>query len=268
MCSRFLNVCASVCAAIFLLSCACAFAAQPLRICADPDNLPFSNRLGQGIDNQIAVMVAHDLGRTPAFVWTRSRRGFLREQFNRNRCDLLMGVPQGLKGVATTEPYYRSSYVFVTRRREHLQITSFTDPRLNGRRIGLQMLEENLSPPSIPLIRSGHASQLVGFESFGSEADSIVRAVATGRVGVAVVWGPTAGYFAGTEHLPVDLRPVAPAFDRSGIPFQYSIAMAVHKNDITLRDALNRSINRLQPQIATVLRNAHVPALPISGRTL
>jgi mxaJ protein len=264
MCSRFLNSCA----VILLLTCACAFAAQPLRICADPDNLPFSNQLGQGIDNQIAVMVSHDLGRRPVFIWTRSRRGFLREQFNRDRCDILMGVPQRLKGVATTEPYYTSSYVFVTRRREHLEIASFTDPRLNGRRIGLQILEENLSPPSIPLIRSGHASQLVGFESFGSEADSIVRAVASGRVGVAVVWGPTAGYFTATEHLPLELSPVTPARDPSGIPFQYSIAIGVHKNDIALRDALNRSITRLQPQIATVLRNAHVPALPVSGRAL
>jgi mxaJ protein len=213
-------------------------------------------------------MIADDLGRTPVFVWTRSRRGFLREQFNRNRCDLLMGVPQGMKGVATTEPYYRSSYVFVTRRREHLEIASFADPRLYGRRIGLQILEENLSPPSIPLIRSGHASQLVGFQSFGKAAGSIVRGVASGRVGVAVVWGPTAGYFAGTEHLPLDLRPVMPAVDPSGIPFQYSIAMAVHKSDIALRDALNRSIGRVQPQIARVLRGAHVPTVPISGRAL
>ncbi len=261
MCSRFLRICAT----ILLLTASAALAAQPLRICADPDDLPFSNHLGQGIDNQIAILLAHDLGRTPVFVWTRSRRGFLREQFNRNRCDLLMGIPQGMKGVATTQPYYRSSYVFVTRRREHLEIASFADPRLNGRRIGLQILEENLSPPSIPLIRSGHAAQLVGFESFGTEADSIVRAVASGRVGVAVVWGPTAGYFAATEHLPLALRPVTPAVDRSGIPFQYSIAMGVHKNDIALRDALNRSIARLQPQIARVLKQAHVPTIPISG---
>jgi mxaJ protein len=251
-----------------LLIAGTALAAQPLRICADPDDLPFSNHLGQGIDNQIAVMLAHDLGRKPVFIWTRSRRGFLREQFNRNRCDVLMGIPQGMKGVATTEPYYRSSYVFVTRRREHLEIASFNDPRLNGRRIGLQILEENFSPPSIPLIRAGHAAQLVGFESFGAQAGNVVRAVATGHIGVAVVWGPTAGYFVATEHLPLELRTVMPAFDPSGIPFQYSIAIGVHKNDLTLRDALNRSLARLRPQIATVLAKAHVPTIPMQGRSL
>ncbi len=264
MCSRFLKLGAL----LVLLSAAASAAAKPLRICADPDDLPFSNQATQGFDNRIAILVAHDLHRDPVFVWTRSRRGFLREQFNRNRCDVLMGVPQRMKGVVTTDPYYRSSYVFVTRRREHLEVTSFTDPTLNGRRIGLQILEENLSPPSIPLIRSGHASQLVGFESFGREAGSVVRAVASGRVGVAVVWGPTAGYFAAIEHLPLELRRVTPAVDASGIPFQFSIAMAVHKNDIVLRDALNRSLARVQPQIATVLREAHVPTLPISGSAL
>jgi mxaJ protein len=251
-----------------LLCAAASAAAQPLRVCADPDDLPFSNRAAQGIDNRVAVLVAHDLNREPVFVWSRSRRGFLREQFNRNRCDVLMGVPLGMKGVATTEPYYRSSYVFVTPRHEHLEIASFADPRLNGRRIGLQILEENLSPPSIPLIRSGHAAQLVGFESFGAGAGSVVRAVASGRVGVAVVWGPIAGYFAMAEHLPLDIRPVTPPVDSSGIPFQFSIAMGVHKDDIALRDALNRSIVRVQPQIARVLKDAHVPMLPLSGRAL
>src|SRR6195952_4963215 len=142
-------------------------AAPPLRICADPDNLPFSSRILTGFDNRIAILLAHDLGRKPVFIWTRSRRGFMREQVNKNACDVLMGVPIGMKAVATTHPYYRSSYVFVTREKEHLQLTSFDDPHLNGQRIGLQIMEEDLSPPSLPLIRSGHAGQLVGFESFG-----------------------------------------------------------------------------------------------------
>jgi mxaJ protein len=250
---------------VALLSAGAAFAAKPLRVCADPDDLPFSNRAGQGFDNRIAVLVAQDIHRTPVFVWARSRRGFLREQFNKDACDVLMGVPQRMKAVTTTVPYYRSSYVFITRRRDHLQITSFTDPHLKGRRIGLQILEEDLSPPSIPLIRAGHSAQLVGFECFGAKAGDVVRAVANDRVGLAVVWGPLAGYFTATEHLPLTLAPVRPSVDASGIPFEYSISMGVHKGDVGLRDALNASITRLQPQIARVLRQAHVPTLPVDG---
>jgi mxaJ protein len=194
--------------------------ASSLRVCADPDNLPFSNRARQGFDNEIAALIAKDLNRQLVFVWARARRGFLREQFNKGACDVLMGVPVGMQRVATTHPYYRSTYVFVTSSREHLQIASFDDPRLNGRRIGLQILEEDMSPPSLPLIRNGHAAQLVGFQSFGSTGD-IVKAVATERVGASVVWGPIAGYFAAKQHLPVTLTPVSPSTDASGIPFAF-----------------------------------------------
>jgi mxaJ protein len=245
-----------------------ARAAKPLRICADPDNLPFSDRYGHGFDNRIAALVAHDLGREPVFIPARSRRGFLRERFNKGICDVLTGVPLGMRGVVTTRPYYRSTYVFVTPAREHLQIASFNDPHLNGRRIGLQILEEDYSPPSLPLIRSGHAGQLVGFDAFGAGGIKIVQAVADGRVSVAVVWGPVAGYFAARKHIPVILMPVAPAVDSSGIPFVYSLAFAVHNNDTALRDALNASLERLQPQIQKILSAYHVPIVPESKGAL
>ncbi|HEX6497151.1 MAG TPA: quinoprotein dehydrogenase-associated putative ABC transporter substrate-binding protein [Acidobacteriaceae bacterium] len=231
---------------------------MPLRICADPHDMPFSNRAAQGFDNRIATLLARDLHREPVFVFARSRRGFLREQFNKGACDVLMGVPQGMKSVATTEPYYRSTYVFVTPVREHSPIVSFDDPRLNGRRIGLQVLEENLSPPSLPLIRSGHAAQLVGFESFGGET-TMLRAVARGSIGAAVVWGPVAGYYAALLHLPVTLSPVSPAVDRSGIPFAYSLTVGVRKNDPQLLKALNTSLARMQPRIDSLLHTYHVP---------
>lgn len=260
-CTRFCH-CFRLILLLALVPAALALAAKPLRICADPDNLPFSDRTGRGFDNRIAAQVVRDLGRKPVFVATRSRRGFLRERFNNGACDLLTGVPLGMHGVATTRPYYRSTYVFVTPASEHLQIASFHDPNLNGRRIGLQVLEEDYSPPSLPLIRNGHAAQLVGFESFGTGGSEIIRAVADGRVGVAVVWGPVAGYFAARQHVPVTFMPVAPAVDSSGVPFAYSMAFAVHRNDTALRDALNASLARLEPQIQKILAAYHVPTVP------
>lgn len=249
-------------AVVFVLSVAGASASPALRICADPDNLPFSNRAGQGFDNRVAVVVAHAMGRTPVFVWARSRRGFLREQFNRGACDVLIGTPDGMRGVLTTRPYYRSSYVFVTRKREHVQIASFDDPHLNRGRIGLQILEENYSPPSLPLIRNGHAAQLMGFDSFGKQGADIVRAVSDGRVRTAVVWGPVAGYFASVLQQPVAITPVSPAVDSSGVPFAFAIAMAVHKNDTGLRNQINAALTRVQPKINAVLSAYHVPLTP------
>jgi mxaJ protein len=241
--------------------------AAPLRICADPDNLPFSNQHQQGFENRIGSLLAKDLGRDAVFVWARSRRGFLREQFNKDACDVLMGVPEGMRGVSTTVPYYRSSYVFVTPSRDHLRISSFSDPHLNGRRIGLQILEEDFAPPSLPLIRAGHAAQLVGFSSFGEGGANLVRAVADGRVGTAVIWGPVAGYYTASQHLPLTLAPVSPAVV-SGVPFTYALAAGVHRGDNALRDALNSSIERLQPRIDRILASYHVPTLPLGKGAL
>jgi mxaJ protein len=257
MCSRFPNL-----VLLLLIVVSSVAAATPLRFCADPDNLPFSNRAGQGFDNQIALLVAHALHREPVFVWARNGRGFLRERFNRGACDVLMGVPEHMRGVLATVPYYRSAYVFVTRAQDHLQIASFDDPRLNGRKIGLQALEENLSPPSLALIRAGHAAQLVGFNSFGTHGADILRAVADRRLGTAVVWGPLAGYFTQFDRLPLKLTPVSPLVDSSGVPLAFSIAMAVHPRDPQLRDELNAAIAKWQPQINRILVRFNVPTLP------
>jgi mxaJ protein len=258
MLSRFLKP--------LILSVSCFFvvvgrAEVPLRICADPDNLPFSNRSGTGFDQRIAVLVARDLHRTPVFVWARSRRGFLREQFNKDGCEVLLGVPTTTRSVATTVPYYRSSYMFVSPAKRHLQLTSFNDSALDGRRIGLQILEEDLSPPSLPLIRAGHAGQLVGFESFGKEEGDVVRAVADGRVGVAIVWGPVAGYFSQLCAIPLALSPIAQNYRFAGVPFTYDISLGVHKRDTTLLSQLNASIVRLRPQIDRTLASYHVPTI-------
>ena len=104
-----------------------------------------------------------------------------------------------MKRVRATIPYYRSSYVFVTRRAIISSSPRFDDPSIGNRRIGLQILEEDFSPPSLPLIRSGHAAQLVGFESFGQGGRSISPAVADGRVGLLGRLGPVAGYYAARQ---------------------------------------------------------------------
>ncbi|HZY61855.1 MAG TPA: quinoprotein dehydrogenase-associated putative ABC transporter substrate-binding protein [Edaphobacter sp.] len=235
-----------------------------LRICADPDNLPYSNSSLGGFDNQIAALLARDIGRKPVFVWARSRRGFLRERFNKGACDVLMGVPEGMKHVQTTVPYYRSSYVFVTRSREHLHIASFDDPVLDNKRIGLQILESDYSPPSLPLIRAGHTAQLVGYEPFGREAGSIVRAVADKKIGVAVIWGPLAGYYARKQSVPLSLAAVSPSIDRSGIPFVFNITAAVHSKDTDLAEKLNRAIREDAAKIDRILRAYNVPQLPLT----
>jgi mxaJ protein len=247
------------CLSSLLLLCIGTASAAPIRICADPDNMPFSNRAGRGFDNRIAILIAHDLRREPVFVWTRTGQAFVREVFNKDVCDVLMGVPEKFDRVLMTVPYYRSTYVFVTPATQ--RIASFTDPRLNGKKIGLQRLQDDYSPASVPLIRNGHAAQLVGFGSFGEAEGEVVRAVADGRVGISIVWGPVAGYFCGRDHLRLRLTPVADM----RLPFAYSISAGVHKKDAALKQAIDTSIHKLQPRIDRILKSAHVPMLPVEG---
>src|SRR5437868_3222842 len=106
-----------------------AFAAE-LRVCADPDNLPFSNRQQQGFENRIADLLARDLNAKVTYEWQRLGRGFVREVLNKGKCDVLLGIPQNFRALLTTKPYYRSDYVFVVRRDRGLHLTSFDDEQL------------------------------------------------------------------------------------------------------------------------------------------
>lgn len=264
MSSLFRRVCFAAC----LIACTGALAQKPLRVCSDPQDLPFSTSSRAGFDNRIAELLGRDLHRPVIFVWARARRGFLRERFNKGACDMLMGVPDGMKRVRTTIPYYRSSYVFVTRQSDHLHLARFDDPTIGRQKIGLQILEEDFSPPSLPLIRSGHAAQFVGFDSFGTHDDQIVRAVADGRVGFSVVWGPLAGYYAARQRIPLTLSFVRPAVDASGIPFSFAITIAVHSDDSALAENLNAAIRREKARIRGILLSYHVPLDPDDGGTL
>src|SRR6185437_9058364 len=114
-------------------------AAGTLRVCADPNNLPFSNRAQQGFENHLAALVAKDLGMQLSYFWYPQRQNFFKKTLNAGQCDVVMGVPLGIADASTTAPYYRSSYVFISRRDRNLTIKSMGDPRLRTLRIGVHI---------------------------------------------------------------------------------------------------------------------------------
>ena len=167
-----------------------------LRVAADPNNLPFSNDKGEGIENKLAELVARDLDADVEYVWRAQRRGFFRHAFKEDGCELVMGVPAGFEMAATTAPYYRSTYVFVSRADRGLNITSFDDPKLRELKIGIHVVgdadEGSSSPAAHALARRGLANNVVGFTLYGDYREPnpparIVEAVAAGEVDVAVV---------------------------------------------------------------------------------
>lgn len=261
MSSPFLRFCIS----IALLSSAFSVVAQTkeLRVCADPNNLPFSNMKLQGFENQIASLIAKDLDAHLTYVWQRMGRGFVREYIEKGQCDLLVGIPSNYRPVLTTAPYYRSTYLFVSRRGDHLEVDSFNSPELHRLKIGVQVLEEEYTPPGEALARRGLQTAIVGYDTT-EDAESIIRAVADSEVGIAVVWGPLAGYFAQKYHGSLALAPVEPEVDPPGLPFTFAISMGVRKGNTKLRDELDRVLTQRQSDIHEILARYGVPQLPLA----
>jgi mxaJ protein len=242
----------------------------PLRVCSDPNNLPFSNEKGDGFENRLAAMLAEDLGTRVEYTWWAQRRGFLRNTLNAGRCDVVMGYAADAEVLATSQPYYRSTYVFVTREARRLRIQSFDDPALRKLRIGVQVVGDDgaNSPPAHALSRRGIVQNLVGYSVYGDYRDdsppsAIVRAVANGDVDVAAVWGPLAGYFAPRQREPLALTPVQPAADGT-LPQTFAIAMGVRRADATRLAQLNAFIERRRSHIARLLDAFHVPRVEMT----
>jgi mxaJ protein len=248
-------------------------ATHPLRVCSDPNNLPFSNQKQQGFENRIADLLARDLGTGVEYIWWAQRRGFLRNTLLAGLCDVVIGLPHDVDMAKTTQPYYRSTYVFVTRKARGLHIQSFDDAALRQLRIGVQVVGDDgaNSPPAHALSRRGIINNLIGYSVYGdystdSPPSRIVTAVANGEVDVAAVWGPLAGYFAAEQREPLDIVPVSPHIE-GGIPQVFDLSMAVRRNDTGRLAVLEQFLQRRRAEINRILDRYHVPraSLPEAG---
>jgi mxaJ protein len=253
-----------------LLASAALAAATPereLRVCADPDNLPFSNRAGEGFENRIAEVVAADLGASVRYAWHPQRKGFVRQTLKAGVCDLVIGVPAGYEPMLTTSPYYRSSYVFVYAKDRSLDLRSFDDSLLRDLRIGLHAFGDDgaNSPAAHALAQRGIVGNLIGFtilDTNDSPSGAIIDAVARGEIDVAIVWGPFAGYFARQQSVPLALVPVAAVGESAPMPFVYDIAMGVRRGDLTLKAEIESVLARRHGEIRQVLDDFRVPLVP------
>jgi mxaJ protein len=247
--------------------CGCQRApARTIRVCADPNNLPYSNVKGEGFENKIAELLAADRHAGLDYTWWAQRRGFVRNTLKAGTCDILIGVPREYDMATTTKPYYRSTYVFVTRQDRHLRLASFDDPRLRTLRVGVQMIGDDFhnTPPAHALTRRGVIDNVVGYPVYGDYAlpaplSPIVKAVDHGDVDAAVVWGPQAAFFSRTSTQPLALTPVFPQRDAPDTPFVFDISMGVKKGNTALRDELDDFLARRHADIDRILTAYGVP---------
>jgi mxaJ protein len=237
-----------------------------LRVCADPNNLPFSNDRLEGFENRLASLVAADLGLPLEYTWWAQRRGFLRSTLNAGLCDVVIGLPTSVEMALTTRPYYRSTYVFVTRQGGAPQPESFDDPSLRQLRIGVPLVGDDgaNAPPAHALSRRGIIRNVVGYSVYGdyrsdSPPSQIIKSVAAGDIDVAIAWGPLAGYFAARQPVALDVAPVAPQIDLPFLPFVFDISMAVRRGAGDLHARLEQVLERRRPEIDAILADFHVP---------
>lgn len=238
-----------------------------LRVCADPNNLPFSNEKGEGFENKIAELLAAELGVPVRYTWFPDSVGFIRSTLRARKCDIVIGTVAGNDLVQNTNPYYRSAYSILFRRDGELAPTSLDDPALQAASIGIVAG----TPPVTLLAQNGllanlHSYHLVVDTRFESPARQLVHDVAVGEVDVGVLWGPIAGYFAKQESAPLTVVPLVAA--EHAVKLDFRITMGVRHNEPEWKRAINALIRKKQPEITKILLDYGVPLLDEKGQPI
>jgi mxaJ protein len=237
-----------------------------LRVCGDPDNLPYSNDRLQGFENRIASVVASDLGVDASYTWWPHQRGLVKNTLEAGTCDVIFGVPHDLETILPTKPYYTSTYVIAQRKGSGHAITSLDAPELKTLRIGVYAntpVEESLG-------RRGLVDHLTAYSLFFDPTGDrdrpakLLDDLVAGTVDVALPWGPLAGYYAKKLNAPIEMSALP---SEPGVPLSFSISMGVKKGNRDLKTRLEAAIDHRQAEIRSVLEEFGVPlaAAPVAA---
>ena len=231
-----------------------------LSVCADPHDMPFSDEQKEGFENKIADLIGVDLKLPVTYVWFPQVVGFVRNTLRARQCDLVMGAVTGDTIMETTNPYYHSGYMIVTRTADHIDATSISDPVLADKKIGLIAA----TPPTDLLLKHGlmshvHSYPLMVDTRNSSPSGDMIRDLVDGTIDVGLLWGPLIGYALKHEHLPLKVAFLTPEPDSPRLDFR--IAMGVRANEPDWRRRINQAIGRQQHGIDRVLADYGVPLL-------
>jgi quinoprotein dehydrogenase-associated probable ABC transporter substrate-binding protein len=230
-----------------------------LRVCADPNDLPYSNDKGEGYENKIALLIGKDLGRPVTYVWFPQVVGFVRNTLRKNECDLVMGSVSGDEVMEETNPYYHSGYVLVSRTDSGIEAHDIGDPVLADKKIGLVAA----TPPTGLLIKHELMQQVTSYSlvvdtRYESPPRQMIQDIVDRKIDVGILWGPIAGYYIKHEHLP--LKAVFLASEGSD-RLDFHIAMGVRANEIDWRRRINEALARHKAEIDGILVDYGVPLL-------
>jgi quinoprotein dehydrogenase-associated probable ABC transporter substrate-binding protein/PQQ-dependent catabolism-associated CXXCW motif protein len=238
-----------------------------LRVCADPNNLPYSNEAGEGFENRIAELLARSLDREISYTFFPQTIGFVRNTLGAQLCDVVMGVTTTNELMQNSNPYYRSTYVLLQRADQEPKVTSLHDIALNDLRVGAVMQ----TPPLDVLAREGLLDHVVPYKltvdtRFESPAREMVEDLAAGDIDVGALWGPMGGYWAQKQDVPLRVLPLESASE--GVRLDFRISLGMRRGEPEWEETLNTFLAEHRDEIQDILLEYGVPLLDEQGRLI
>jgi len=247
---------------------------KPLKVCAAENEMPYSNKAGEGFENKLAELIGSALGRKVEYVTWTDPRYYIRDTLDKGLCDVVLGVDKGDPRVLTTQPYYRSGYVFISRKTDDLDLENWDSEVL---RKAQRIAFVPGTPPEVMMRAIGryndmfnYSQELVGFKSRRNqyikyESSKLVSEISSGHAEVAALWGPSAARYVKESTIPLVITLIPDdnvRADGQKVGFHYSTSMGVRKNDPILLAHLNKVIEDNQDEITELLEEEGIPLVP------
>src|SRR6202046_760428 len=219
--------------------------AAPLRVCADPGNMPFSNEAREGFENKIAAVLAQALGTKAEYYFRPGiERGLTRTTLDADECDLMLDMPVDSERVLTSTPVYRTTFVLAYRNARGIKIKNLDDPRLKNLKVGVyqtsairEALAEHNVITNVFIHYLSHDADLVAEDQPGYQVQQVID----GKLDIAAVWGPFAGYYKAIKHAPLTIQPVNLMED--AVPMEFDMALAVRTTDRDLLAKIEQAMH-------------------------
>jgi len=233
------------------------------KVCADQDNLPYSNDRGEGFENKIAELLAADLGKDLSYQYWHDRFGFIRNTLKAMRCDVIIGTNTTYDAVNTTKPYYRAGHVWIYRKDSGYDIKDWNSPDLRKAIIGVH----DKSPVTVALDANNlmiNAKPYRIQRNLRESPGKIVNDMVKGDTDVVIAWGPIGGYYAKKAKADLVVVPIPEyANEETSLTGKtyWNISVGVRKKDDARRDMIEAALDRNKDKIQKILSDYGIPVI-------
>lgn len=247
---------------------------RELRICASEVEPPFSQKDGKGFENRIALALAEAIGRKATFVWSTKPAIFqVRDQLDKKLCDVVMGVDFGDERLLTSKPYYRSSYVLITRANRNITASEWTDPQVAS----LSTFVVRFFSPGETIVKRlgkwennmAYLYSLINFKSPRNQyvqipGDRLVSEVASGEADIGIAFAPEVARYVKASSTPLRMAIMTNTVTRADgaiLPMHFDQSIGVRKDSPELLTEIDAALPELRPLIEQILADEGIPVL-------